>query len=82
MAIIQLRGLSPIDAERAIARIWYVLEQRDIESPRIEICRDSGDRIDIRIAFVAQRDADITLEALKRSWSLVAQVPAGTQKSR
>ena len=75
MTIIRLKGLSPTDAEKAIARIWYVLEQRGIESPRIETCRDNGGRVDIRMAFAEQRDADITLEALKRSWLLVAQVP-------
>src|ERR1700737_313802 len=54
MAVIQLTGLTATDAEKAIAHIWYVLEQRDIESPRVETRRDRGDRVDIRVTFGSQ----------------------------
>ena len=81
MATIQLKGLRAIDAEKAIARVWYVLEQRGIASPRIEACRDSGDRININIAFGAQRDADITLRALTEALSVGAEVLAVAEKS-
>ena len=40
MTIIRLKGLSPTNAEKAIARIWYVLEQRGmnrLESRHVEI---------------------------------------------
>ncbi len=41
MAVIQLKGLTPDSAETVIARIWYALEQHDIESPRIATCQAS-----------------------------------------
>lgn len=81
MATLQLRGLLAIDAEKAVARVWYLVEQSGIVSPRIEVCENAGDRININIAFAAQRDADITLRALEGSWSVVAMASAGAQKA-
>lgn len=80
MTVIQLEGLTATDAEKAIARIWYVLEQRDIESPRIDTRRDGDNRIAVRMAFQTQRDADAALGALQGLWPVVAQVPAGRLK--
>lgn len=73
MAVIQLRGLSPAGAENAIARVWYVLEQRDIESPRVETRPDRDGRVDVRCIFAAQHDADAVLAELEGAWSVVAQ---------
>ena len=72
MTVIQLKRMTASEAEKVIARIWYVLEQRDIESPRIDTRGDGEGRIAIRITFEAQGDADAVLAAL---WSVVDQVP-------
>ena len=77
MAVIQLRGLTATDAERAIARIWCVLEQRDIESPRVEARRDRGDRVNIRITFSSSRDANAVLAELRGLWAIMASLPGG-----
>lgn len=77
MAVIKLTGLTATDAERAIAHIWYVLEQRDIETPRVETRRDRGNRVNILVTFGSQPDADTVLTALQGQWARIAHVPAG-----
>ncbi len=77
MAAIQLKGLTPNIAEKVIARVWHVLEQHDIDSPRIDTRPAGGDCIAVQFTFQTQRDADTVARALEGLWSVVAQAPRG-----
>lgn len=80
MIVIQLKGLTTADAEKAICRVWHVLEQHDIESPEIDTSQDGEDRVAVRIKFQRQRDADV-VEAALLGWCSVAHlVPMGRRK--
>jgi hypothetical protein len=72
MAVVQMDGLTPDNAERVIAYTWHALVKKGIASPQIDTRRDGQNRIAIRLTFETNRDADAVSAALQELWSVVA----------
>ena len=56
------------ERERAVARIWYALEECDIEPPRLVVRQfdEWSDHVSIDLIFRSQGDADAVNTALRR----------------
>lgn len=73
MAVVHLKGLSPNDAERVISRVWYVLEESDIESPSVQTRSDRRGLLDVRFFFSTQHNADAVSAALEGAWAVIVK---------
>lgn len=52
-------------AEEALARVWCILEEHRIPTPRLTVRRTAG-ALDLSIEFISQEDAELVRQAARR----------------
>ncbi len=67
MPDIELTGLSEVEAECRVARIWCILEAYHLATPAIAVKSHDGNLLSLSITFRSAMDAELVKRALSSS---------------
>lgn len=76
MPAIRIKPLSATEAERVLGRVWCVLEQHEIASPKVTVRSHPDGRVEMLLTFTSQDLADLMRNELL-AWFRSGLIPVG-----